>query len=73
MALKKREGYDIVEDRYVNIVDRPIKVKVKKSWPHLGKKTVVGDEVALSQSEYLFVLEQGMVEESPDQPRMLEE
>ena len=70
--MKKKDGYEEVDGRYVKIVDRPIKAKVKKPWLHLGKKTVVGEEVALSQSEYLFVLEQGMVEESPDQPRMLE-
>ena len=72
MSLKKKEGYNIVEGRYVKIVDRPIKAKVKKSWPHLGKKTVVGEEVSLSSAEYFFVLEQGLVEESPDQPRMIE-
>lgn len=72
MALKKREGYEVVKGRYVKIVERPIKAKVKKSWPHLGKKTVVGEEVSLSSAEYFFVLEQGLVEESPDQPRMIE-
>ena len=72
MGLKKRDGYHLVKGRYVKVVDRPIKAKVKKSWPHLGKKTKVGEEVALSQSEYFFVLESGLVEDSPDQPRMLE-
>lgn len=61
-----------VEGRYVKVVDRQIKAKVKKSWPHLGKKTVVGEEVSLSSSEYFFVLDKGLVEESKDQPRLLE-
>ena len=73
MALKKREGYKEVEGRYVKIVERPIKAKVKKSWPHLGEKTKVGEEVSLSSGEYFFVLGEGLVEASPDQPRLLEE
>jgi hypothetical protein len=68
MYLKKIEGYEVVGGRYVKIVDRPIKAKVKKSWPHLGKKTVVGVEVSLSSAEYFFVLEQGLVDKSPDAP-----
>ena len=72
MDLKNREGYEVVEGRYVKIVDRQIKAKVKKSWQHLGKKTVVGEEVALSSKEYFFVLEKGLIEASPDQPRLLE-
>ena len=68
MALKKREGYNIVEGRYVRIVDRPIKAKVIKSWPHLGEKTVVGEEVSLSLAEYDFVLDRGLVDKSTDAP-----
>lgn len=70
--LKKKEGYNIVDGRYVRDIKRDIKAKVKKSWSHLGKKTVVGKDVELSQSEYHYALDRGLVEESPDQPRMLE-
>lgn len=68
MSLKKKDGYEEVDGRYVKIVDRPIKAKVKKSWPHLGKKTVVGEEVSLSLAEYHFVLDRGLVDKSPDAP-----
>lgn len=70
--LKKREGYRIVDGRYVKEVKRNVKAKVKKSWTHLGKKTVVGKEVELSQAEYHYALDRGLVEEASGQPRMLE-
>lgn len=72
MGLKKREGCKIVDGRYVKNVKRDIKTKVKKDWLHLGEKTVVGEEVVLSQSEYFFCLDKDLIEESADQPRMLE-
>ena len=70
--LKKREGYKVVNGRYVKDIKRDIKAKAKKSWPHLGKKTVVGKDVELSPSEYHYALDRELVEESPNQPRMLE-
>lgn len=73
MTMKKREGYTIKDGRYVKDIKRDIKAKVLKSWPHLGKKTKVGEEVSLSSAEYFFVLEKGLVDASPDQPRLLEQ
>ena len=70
--LKKREGYTVVNGRYVRDIKRKIKVNAKKSWLHLGKKIVVGKEVDLSVSEYHFALDRGLVDEAPDQPKMLE-
>lgn len=72
-VMKKKEGYTVVDGRYVKDIKRDIKAKVKGAWQHLGKKTVVGDEVALSLEEYYFALDRGLVEEAPGQPRMLGE
>ena len=71
--MKKREGYTIKDGRYAKEIKRDIKAKVLKPWPHLGEKTKVGKEVSLSSGEYFFVLEKGLIEASPDQPRLLEE